>query len=96
MRRWAIIHVAMASIVYFRTLQKAADLLGGRKNLARHLRVPIGELENWMSGSQVPPIGVFLKAVDLVLDETGAPRDTDAGEAPPPQDCAAGSAPTLM
>jgi hypothetical protein len=96
MRRWAIIHVAMASIVYFRTLQKAADLLGGRKQLARHLRVPIAELENWMSGSQVPPIGVFLKAVDLVLDETGAPRDTDAGEAPPPQDCGAGSASTLM
>lgn len=87
----------MASIVYFRTLQKAADLLGGRKKLARHLRVPIAELESWMSGSQVPPIGVFLKAVDLVLDETGAPRDAGSGEAPPPQDCAAsGSASSLM
>lgn len=78
----------MVSIVYFRTLQKAADLLGGRKQLARHLRVPIGELESWMAGREVPPIGVFLKAVDLVLDETGAPRDTDAGEAPGRQDCA--------
>lgn len=78
----------MVSIVYFRTLQKAADLLGGRKKLARHLRVPMSELESWMSGKEVPPIGVFLKAVDLVLDETGAPRDADAGDAPAPQDCA--------
>jgi hypothetical protein len=78
----------MVSIVYFRTLQKAADLLGGRKKLARHLRVPLGELESWMSGKEVPPIGVFLKAVDLVLDETAPPGDTDAGEPPAPQDCA--------
>ena len=78
----------MVSTVYFRTLQKAADLLGGRKKLARYLRVPLGELESWMSGNQVPPIGVFLKAVDLVLDETGAPRDADAGEGPAPRDCA--------
>lgn len=88
----------MASIVYFRTLQKAADLLGGRKQLARHLRVPMDVLENWISGKEVPPIGVFLRAVDLVLDETAAPpRDTDPGEAAPAQDCASsGSASTLM
>ena len=86
----------MASIVYFRTLQKAADLLGGRKKLARHLRVPMDVLEDWMSGKQVPPIGVFLKAVDLVLEETPPPpRDSDPGEAAPAQDCA-GSASTLM
>ena len=87
----------MVSIVYVRTLQKAADLLGGRKKLARHLRVPIDELEKWMSGDEPPPIGVFLKVVDLVLDETGAPRDTDPGGTPPPQDGASsGSASTLM
>jgi hypothetical protein len=85
----------MVSIVYFRTLQKAADLVGGRKKLARHLRVPLAELESWMSGSQVPPIGVFLKAVDLVLDETDAPRDADPGDVSPPQDCAS-SASSMM
>ena len=86
----------MASIVYIRTLQKAADLVGGRKKLARHLHVPIGELEKWLAGDDVPPIGVFLKVVDVVLDETGAPRDPDPGDTPPPQDCASsGSASTL-
>jgi hypothetical protein len=78
----------MVSIVYFRTLRKAADLVGGRKKLARHLRVPLAELESWMSGGQVPPIGVFLRAVDLVLDETHAPPDADSGDVSPPQDCA--------
>lgn len=88
--------VAMASIVYVRTLQKAADLVGGRKKLARHLRVPLPELERWMGGDEAPPIATFLKAVDLVLDETGAPRDSDPGDAPAPRDCAADGASTLM
>ena len=86
----------MVSIVYVRTLQKAADLAGGRKKLARQLRVPLAELDRWMAGDEAPPIATFLKAVDLVLDETGAPRDTDPGEAAPAQDCASGSASTLM
>ena len=85
----------MVSIVYFRTLQKAADLVGGRRKLARHLRVPLAELESWMSGSQVPPIGVFLRAVDLVLDETHAPRDADSGDVSPPQDCASSASSTM-
>ena len=61
----------MPSSVYSRTLQKAAELLGGRKALARHLRVPLEELDRWMADEGLPPMGVFLKVVDLVLDETG-------------------------
>jgi hypothetical protein len=61
----------MPSNVYVRTLQKAAELIGGRKALARHLQVPLAELEAWISGPAEPPMGIFLKAVDLVLEETG-------------------------
>ena len=71
--RCGTIGEVMPSTVYMRTLHKAAELLGGRKPLARHLRVPLEELEKWMSGTAVPPMGVFLKAVDLVLDETSGP-----------------------
>jgi len=67
----------VASSVYSRTLQKAAQLIGSRKKLARHLRVPLAELEKWLAGTAVPPTGTFLKAVDLVIDETPAPS---AGE----------------
>ncbi len=79
---------AVASTVYVRTLQKAAELAGGRKKLARHLRVPLADLERWLAGDEAPPAATFLRAVDLVLDETGAPRGADPGDTPAPRDCA--------
>ena len=78
----------MVSIVYVRTLHKAAELAGGRKKLARHLRVPLADLERWMAGDEAPPTPTFLRAVDLVLDETGPARDSDPGDTPTPRDCA--------
>ena len=60
----------MPSNVYVRTLHKAAELMGSRKALARHLRVPLADLEKWMSGAEVPPTGVFLQVVDVVLEGT--------------------------
>jgi hypothetical protein len=78
----------MASSVYSRTLQKAAELIGSRKKLARHLRVPLAELEKWLAGLAVPPTGTFLKAVDLVIDEIPAPSagEPSGGELPDPGD----------
>lgn len=76
----------MASSVYSRTLQKAAELLGSRQKLARHLRVPLAELEKWIAGVAVPPTGTFLRAVDVVIVETQAPsggEPSDPGEPPP-------------
>ena len=55
--------------VYARTLQKAAELLGGERALARYLKVPMPEVFVWMRpGGLPPPQAVFLKAVDLVLN----------------------------
>jgi hypothetical protein len=87
----------VASSVYSRTLQKAAQLLGSRQKLARHLRVPLAELEKWIAGTALPPTGTFLKAVDLVIIETQAPSGdepsggeiSDPGDPPAPREGAA-------
>ena len=65
--------MAKASI-YSRTLQKAAEKLGGERALARYLKVPLADLFVWMSpGSVPPPRDVFLRAVDVVLDDLEVP-----------------------
>ena len=80
----------MASSVYSRTLQKAAELLGGRAKLARHLHVPEAELQKWIEDKGKPPVTVFLRAVDLVIDETPAPPTSEPAEPPAARDCSAG------
>jgi len=77
----------MPTSVYSRTLQKAADSAGGQKKLARLLRVPLAELEKWIADKDEPPMAVFLKAVDLVLDDTTSPGASEAGDPPSPRDC---------
>jgi hypothetical protein len=80
--------------VYSRTLQKAAELSGGQKRLARLLRVPLVELEKWIADQDEPPTAVFLKAVDLVLHETAPPGSgSEAGDSSPPRECAPGAKP---
>jgi|SRR6185369_1920901 hypothetical protein len=56
--------------VYSRMLRKAADLVGGERALARYLKVPQADVYAWMRpGASPPPAGVFLNAVDLVLND---------------------------
>ena len=77
----------MVDKVYSRTFAKAVELLGGRKELARELRVPLADLDRWISGNAKPPLQLFLKAIDLVLDET-APQGglTEPTAGAPPRD----------
>lgn len=80
----------MAASVYSRTLQKAAELVGGRAKLCRHLRVPAADLDKWIADKAAPPIGVFLRAVDLIIEETPPPAESSGpGDPPAPRDCAA-------
>ena len=51
--------------VYARTLQRAADILGGKEKLRAYLRVPKHRLEAWLDDAE-PPMDIFLKAVDVV------------------------------
>jgi hypothetical protein len=55
--------------VHARTLRRAAELLGGERALARYLRAPMPELFVWMRDGATPPESVFLRAVDLVLND---------------------------
>jgi hypothetical protein len=84
----------VASSVYSRTLQKAAELVGGHAKLCRRLHVPMDELQKWIDDRAVPPIAIFLRAVDLVIDETAPPADSGPGEPPAPRDCAASGDPS--
>jgi hypothetical protein len=77
----------MSTSVYARTLQKAAEAAGGQKKLARLLRVPLIDLQKWIADKDEPPMAVFLKAVDLVLDAT-SPGGNEPGDPPAPRDCA--------
>ena len=84
----------MAASVYRRTLQKAAELIGGHAKLCRHLHVPADELQKWIDDKGVPPRAIFLRAVDLILEETPAPGgDADDGAAPEPRDCSGNDSP---
>lgn len=73
----------VASSVYSRALQKAAELVGGREKLARVLNVPAADLDRWIADQAKPPREVFLRIVDLILDET-TPADAADPQDPPP------------
>jgi len=76
----------VAASVVSRTLQRAAEILGGRDKLSRQLRVPAKELDRWIADETEPPRGVFLRAVDIVLEETPAPGSSEPGDPPSPRD----------
>ena len=78
--------------VYSRTMLKAAEFLGGRQKLAEYLKTPPAEIEKWIAGEAKPPLATFLRAVDLIIDETAPSGDSDPGESPAPRDCASGDA----
>ncbi len=75
----------MASGIYSRALQRAAELLGGRDKLAAYLGVGTAEVQKWIAGTR-PPQAVFLRVVDFIIDET-SPPPSEAGEPPPRNDC---------
>ena len=83
---------AMAASVQIRALQKAAELAGGRRALAERLGVKAAEIEKWISGKTELPREVFLRVVELIIDElTPEGDDADAGEPPSPRSSSAWS-----
>jgi len=54
--------------VYARTLSRAAEILGGEEQLARHLKVTPSHLALWIRGIETPPTEFFLKAVDVIME----------------------------
>jgi hypothetical protein len=88
----------VAASVYSRAIQKAADLLGGRDRLAKVLLVPVSEIEKWIADKARPPREVFLRVVDIVLDEGAASGESEPFDPAPPRDCAgsSGTEPELL
>jgi GAF domain-containing protein len=52
--------------IYSQALKRAAEILGGEEALRDLLQVPMHRLEPWLSGHETPPMGIFLKAVDVI------------------------------
>lgn len=87
----------MAATVYSRALKLAAELVGGQDKLGRHLRVPSADLQKWIDDKKVPPVGIFLRVVDLIIAETPPPAESSPGDPPAPRDCApAGDPPATL
>ena len=52
-----------------RVLARAAEILGGRPNLCRHLGISATLLTLWIGGIEPPPTIYFLKAIDVIEAE---------------------------
>ncbi|HZE59445.1 MAG TPA: hypothetical protein VE085_02730 [Burkholderiales bacterium] len=81
----------MVASVYSRALSRAAELLGSREKLAKVLQIPAVEIDKWIADQGKPPREIFLRIVDLILDETRSGSDSDPQEPPPPRDAAGSS-----
>src|SRR5262245_63621627 len=64
----------MAGSVKTRTLQMAANALGGPRKLQAYLKVSSSDLAAWLDGSAEPSHDVFLRALEIILDELDGPR----------------------
>lgn len=77
-----------AASIYSRALAKAAELLGGRAQLAKMLQVALADVERWLADEAKPPRDVFLRIVDIILDETSASSANDPSDPPHDRDAA--------
>ncbi len=63
--------------IYAQALKRAAEILGGEGALCEVLQVPSHRLYAWLAGHETPPMGVFLKAVDVISGSSGSdPKPT--------------------
>ena len=69
----------MESDVYIRSFARAAELLGGVDKLAAHLNVSQSHLQLWIKGLGDPPVALFLRVVDLLMDQKLRRQDESHG-----------------
>jgi len=68
-------------------------MAGGRDELARALQVPLADIEKWILGEKKPPREVFLRVVDLLIEDSAG--SDSAGDPPIGRD-AAGASPAAL
>lgn len=59
---------------YRAALARAAGLLGGARQLSHRLQVPMPHLTRWLAGEGKPTIDVFLRVVDILIEEARKAR----------------------
>jgi len=62
-------------------LRRAAAILGSKSELRARLRVSMHQLDAWLSGTQRPPVDVFLTAVDIIGEAEDAAIEQKLGRA---------------
>jgi len=60
----------MAKAVYQRSIEMAAEILGGNDAVARYLGVNSADVLSWLEGRAEPAITLFLQLVDLIEKKT--------------------------
>ncbi|HEX6690456.1 MAG TPA: hypothetical protein VF110_04840 [Burkholderiales bacterium] len=58
--------------VQAKALHRASAAIGGLAALAAYLKVPDGHIREWMFDVGSPPNGVFLRVIELILDQPAA------------------------
>lgn len=81
----------MAASVQIRALQKAIELAGGRRALAERLGVGSKDLEKWLAGKADIPRDVFMRVVELIIDELAPDAGDESADPPAPRSSAAWS-----
>ena len=71
--------VGSGKSVQTRTMRAAAKVAGSPTKLRHRLGVRSSDLMDWLSGVQQPPREVFLRAVELVLDDLEGRSPDGAG-----------------
>jgi hypothetical protein len=59
----------MADTMNQRVLKLAARAAGGTRRLREKLQVSAAQLAEWLAGRADPPQRVFLRAVEIILDD---------------------------
>jgi DNA-binding transcriptional regulator YiaG len=73
----------LAISVQSRALRKAAELAGGQKKLAERLGVSVADIEKWTAGKPATPREIFLRVVDLIIDDITPSEGSSDPDGPP-------------
>jgi hypothetical protein len=60
----------MAKSVYRRTLDMAAEILGGQEAVATYLGATPEMVASWTAGTSEPAVSFFLRLVELIEEKT--------------------------
>lgn len=60
----------MGSVFYRRSVEMAAEILGGNEAVAEYLGVTIDEVSGWLEGKTEPAIHFVLRIVELIEQKT--------------------------